>query len=87
MQQSAVASGVCSATNRRGSPIASAAALVGGVALLLVAAMNGVAAAYGLARDTYVAAVVASGIGVVALSCPARDPSTCRIEPAFVPVV
>jgi O-antigen/teichoic acid export membrane protein len=37
-----------------------AAALVGGVALFLVAAMNGVAAVYGLARDTYVAAVVAS---------------------------
>jgi len=37
-----------------------AAVLVGGVALLLVAAMNGAAAAYGLARDTYVAAVVAS---------------------------
>ncbi|UCH78806.1 MAG: flippase, partial [Candidatus Coatesbacteria bacterium] len=37
-----------------------AAALVGLVAVALVAVMNGVAAGYGLARDTYVAAVVAS---------------------------
>ncbi|NIT34919.1 MAG: oligosaccharide flippase family protein [candidate division Zixibacteria bacterium] len=37
-----------------------AAALVGAVALVLVAAMNGVAAVYGLGRDTYLAAVVAS---------------------------
>ena len=37
-----------------------AAALVGAVALALVAAMNGVAAVYGLSRDTYLAAVVAS---------------------------
>ena len=52
-----------------------AAALVGGVALLLVAVMNGAAAAYGLARDTYVAAVIAS-VGLVPASLGAAAEST-----------
>lgn len=52
-----------------------AAFLVGGVALLLVAIMNGVAAMYGLARDTYLAAVVAS-FGLVPASLGAAAEST-----------
>jgi O-antigen/teichoic acid export membrane protein len=52
-----------------------AAVLVGGVALVLVAAMNGVAAAYGLARDTYLAAVIAS-LGLVPASLGAAAESS-----------
>ena len=59
-----------------------AAVLVGGVALLLVAAMNGAAAAYGLARETYVAAVVASlGLLPAALGA-AAESSFIGIEKA-----
>lgn len=52
-----------------------AAVLVGGVGLVLVAAMNGATAAYGLARDTYLAAVVAS-LGLIPASLGAAAEST-----------
>ncbi|MGD8718001.1 MAG: flippase [Candidatus Zixiibacteriota bacterium] len=59
-----------------------AALLVGAVALLLVGAMNGVAAAYGLARDTYLAAVVASFALVPASLGAAAESSFIGIEKA-----
>jgi len=52
-----------------------AAVLVGGAALVLVAVMNGAAAAYGLGRDTYVAAVIAS-LGLVPASLGAAAESS-----------
>jgi O-antigen/teichoic acid export membrane protein len=52
-----------------------AAVLVGGVSLLMVGIMNGAAAVYGLAHDTYLAAVVAS-LGLVPASLGAAAESS-----------
>jgi O-antigen/teichoic acid export membrane protein len=59
-----------------------ASVLVGGIALVLVGAMNGAAAVYGLARDTYLAAVAASLALLPAALGAAAESSFIGIEKA-----